>query len=352
MALRPQNVLSICTGGGALDLAFELAVPTARTVCMVEREAFAVAHLVDKMQAGQLDECPVWTDVTTFRGRPWRGVVDWLIGGIPCQPHSQAGKRGGSTDRRDLWSATRRIIVQCRPRGVVIENVEGMLSAGADQIPGAYRVINDLAALGYIAEIGLFSAAEVGFTHRRNRVVIVAYASGAGSQRVGNGDNPGRREAAQRHARLGSGAVLAHTTGKRCGEARRNWQRSEKRDSGASPALVNASSWGRAGRPQGAVGRSFKRAVTERPINRAGLPMSPPGPGDIEGWQAVLERSPEFEPAVRRMADGLAGRVDRLRMCGNGVHPLALGYGIRVGLHALAKKGFPTNEFLVMENAA
>ena len=124
MALRPQNVLSICTGGGGLDLAFELAVPNARTVCMVEREAFAVAHLVDKMQAGQLDECPVWTDVTTFRGRPWRGVVDWLIGGIPCQPHSQAGKRGGSTDRRDLWSATRRIIVQCRPRGVVIENVE------------------------------------------------------------------------------------------------------------------------------------------------------------------------------------------------------------------------------------
>lgn len=161
------DVISLCTGGAGLDLGLELAIEGARSVVMVEREAFAVAHLVAAFAAGLLAECPVWDDVRTFDGRPWRGLVDGLIGGIPCQPHSMAGRKQGQLDGRDLWSDARRIVATARPWFVLIENVGGMLSAGADEIAGAERVWRDLRKLGYAVEAGLFTAAEVGASHER-----------------------------------------------------------------------------------------------------------------------------------------------------------------------------------------
>src|SRR3546814_9983497 len=131
------NLVSICSGGGGLDLGVELAIPGARSVCMVEREAFAVSSLVSAMEEGLIHPAPVWSDATTFDGRAWRGAVDGLIGGIPCQPHSLAGKKRGQNDERDLWSKARRIIVQSGAWFVVIENVGGLLSAGSDEIAGA-----------------------------------------------------------------------------------------------------------------------------------------------------------------------------------------------------------------------
>lgn len=179
VALRPEylNILSICTGGAGLDLGIELAVPGARTVCMVEREAFAGAQLVSAMEAGLLAPAPIWSDATTFDGRQWRGAVDGLIGGIPCQPHSLAGKRLGEEDERDLWSTARRIIVQSGAWFVLIENVRGMLSSG-----GAERVRRDLHRLGFAVEGGLFTASEVGASHERERFFILAVAHTNGRQ--------------------------------------------------------------------------------------------------------------------------------------------------------------------------
>jgi site-specific DNA-cytosine methylase len=97
--------------------------------------------------------------------------VDGLIGGIPCQPHSLAGKRLGEDDERDLWSDARRIIVQSGAWFVLIENVRGMLSSG-----GAERVWRDLHRLGFTVEVGLFTATEVGASHERERLFILAVA--------------------------------------------------------------------------------------------------------------------------------------------------------------------------------
>jgi DNA (cytosine-5)-methyltransferase 1 len=176
VALRPQRLdfISLCTGGGGLDLAVELAIPDARAILMVEREAFAVAHLVSAMESGLMAPAPVWSDVRTLDGRPWRGLVDGVIGGIPCQPHSLAGKRLGRDDPRDLWSAARRIIVQSGAWWCLIENVRGMLSSG-----GAERVIRDLERLGFAAEPGLFTAAETGAAIRRERIFILAVSDNA-----------------------------------------------------------------------------------------------------------------------------------------------------------------------------
>jgi DNA (cytosine-5)-methyltransferase 1 len=97
------HALSLCAGAGGIDLGLTIACPTYRTVCYVEREAYAAATLVARMEDKALDCAPVWDDVGTFDGRPWRGAVDILTGGCPCQPFSVAGKRKGVDDPRHLW---------------------------------------------------------------------------------------------------------------------------------------------------------------------------------------------------------------------------------------------------------
>ncbi len=174
------NIISLCTGGAGLDLGLELALPQARAGCYLEREAFAIAHLVAAIEQGFLAPAPIFSDVRSFNGRPWRGAVDCLIGGIPCQPWSNAGKRLGTDDERDLWGSARRIIAQARPWIVLIENVAGMLNAaGADNIAGAERVRRDLHRLGFTVETGLFTAAEVGAPHERERLFILGVADDA-----------------------------------------------------------------------------------------------------------------------------------------------------------------------------
>ena len=76
----------------------------------VERETFAAATLVARMEDASLDQAVVWDDVGTFDGRPWRGAVDIVTAGYPCQPFSVAGRRLGSEDPRHLWPHVARII--------------------------------------------------------------------------------------------------------------------------------------------------------------------------------------------------------------------------------------------------
>jgi len=86
VAVRPEriNIISLCSGGGGLDVGVELAMPSSGAVLYVERESFAVAHLVAAIEQGFLAPAPIWSDVSAFDGRAWRGLVDGLIGGIPC----------------------------------------------------------------------------------------------------------------------------------------------------------------------------------------------------------------------------------------------------------------------------
>ena len=94
------NVLSLCSGIGGLDLGVSGAIPNARTVCYVEREISCCKILAARMRDGCLDDAPIWTDIDTFDGRPWRGVVDCIVAGIPCQGNSLAGNRRLEADPR------------------------------------------------------------------------------------------------------------------------------------------------------------------------------------------------------------------------------------------------------------
>lgn len=376
MDLHPLDTISLCAGGAGLDLALELAVPGSRSVVMVEREGFAAAQLVSAMEAGHLPPAPIWSDVRTFDGKPWRGLVDGLIGGIPCQPHSLAGRKGGQHDARDLWTDARRIIATSRPWFVLIENVAGMLSAGDDEIAGAERVWRDLRKLGFAVEGGLFTAAEVGASHERERIFILGLANPFGQR--GRSGHGGRQDAAHGDASgQGSvGPVVEHSPSQRRGEGRAEPELRSGRDAVASADgdVVDSIGGGRDGREEGPERRSIGRAADERSGREVGgaaeladadlaelrgqppagklavdehharLGVFPPGPNDISGWRDTLERAPELEPAFRRVADGLASRldiarVDRLRLLGNGVVPLAGSYAIRTLAHRLAARG-------------
>ena len=77
-----MHVFSLCSGAGGLDLGLQIALPFARTIALVERDAFAAAILVARMLDGSLDDAPIWDDVGTFDGRPWRGAVDIITAGF------------------------------------------------------------------------------------------------------------------------------------------------------------------------------------------------------------------------------------------------------------------------------
>ncbi|MBW2673935.1 MAG: DNA cytosine methyltransferase [Deltaproteobacteria bacterium] len=168
------NGLAVCAGVGGLELGLRIALGHAyRTVCYVEREAYAAACLVARMEESALDIAPVWDDLTTFDGSLWRGVVDIVVAGEPCQPFSLAGKRRGASDSRYLWPQVARIVREVEPSLVFLENVSGAVDA-------RYGHKAELESLGYRVEAGLFSAEEVGATQKRLRLFILAHSGGKG----------------------------------------------------------------------------------------------------------------------------------------------------------------------------
>lgn len=158
-----------------------------RTVAAVEIEEYPRAVLLQRQADGILPRFPVWDDVRTFDGKPWRGKVDIITGGFPCQDISAAGKGAGITgERSGLWSEFARIIGEVRPAYVLVENSPMLVSRGLGVVLG------DLASMGYDAEWGIIGAHHAGAPHRRDRIWILAHANDEGqSERE---KRPGRSE--------------------------------------------------------------------------------------------------------------------------------------------------------------
>ena len=162
-----MNGLALCAGIGGMELGVRAVLPAYRTVCYVEREAYAAAILVARMEDGLLDPAPLWSDLRTFDGRPWRGVVDLVTAGFPCQPFSLAGKRRYEADERHLWPEIARIVFECEPALVFLENVS---------IRAFVEPWRDLRELGFhLSRPFACTAAELGAGHRRRRVFVLAY---------------------------------------------------------------------------------------------------------------------------------------------------------------------------------
>lgn len=166
--------IGLCAGYGGIELGLKRVIPNLRSVALCEIEAFACANLVAKMEAGLMDPAPVWSDLKTFPWGAFRGRVDILTGGYPCQPFSAAGKRLGGEDQRHLWPNISGGIRLLRPALCFFENVEGHITQGL------HYVLSDLGELGYRTTWGLFSASECGAPHQRKRVFILAYRADCG----------------------------------------------------------------------------------------------------------------------------------------------------------------------------
>lgn len=170
--------LSLCSGYEGIGLGLRRVLPNVREVAHVEIEGFAIANLVAKMEASQMDAAPVFTNLKEFPFRKFRGCVDILTGGFPCQPFSNAGSRKATEDPRHLFPFILEGIRECRPAVVFLENVEGIISCKTgDGEPVLQYVLRELESVGYSATAGIFSASEVGAPHQRKRVFIMGYSN-------------------------------------------------------------------------------------------------------------------------------------------------------------------------------
>ena len=197
----PITVIEFCAGYGGLGLGIKGVLgERMRLIGLCELEGFAQANLISKMEAGLMAQVPIWSNLLTFPYRKFRGLVDIAAAGIPCQPHSLAGKRSGGGDERFLFDDWLCGLEQMQPRAIFIENVEGFLSSKMpDGTLCVEWTIKRLESMGYKVSWGIFSAREVGAPHQRKRVFILAHRIDKGSQ---------GRKGEHGHVGCGSAGVL------------------------------------------------------------------------------------------------------------------------------------------------
>jgi len=349
-----MNGLALFAGVGGLELGIKQLIPESRIVCYVEGEAFSASVLVSKMEKGLLHEAPIWSDVRTFNGSIFSGKVDFITAGFPCQPFSQAGKLKGKEDERWLWNDIERIISEVRPNFIFLENVSNFINGGIDAVLGT------LAKFGFDAEYGCLKVSEVGGNHHRNRFFLFAYSAEGGRIMADSFNNRfGRfsfKKSCQRIIEKGrlerdklesSRKNISNSNGF-TNSHRRNYQALQKlileqninirRSNYNEFQLQTITKKGFFGNfsnsdPCGIEKRSLSNIEWEKISDIIGSSKDMAHPssqrrGKIQTSRAKsrLEMSygPSWwqtEPSIRRVADGVAHRVDRLRACGNGVVP-------------------------------
>ena len=248
-----------------------------------EIEPYPRDVLLARQRDGILPNFPIWDDVCTLDGTPWRGTVDVLCGGFPCQDISAAGKGAGITgERSGLWKEYARLIGEMRPRFVFAENSPLLRTRGLGV------VLEDLAALGYDARWGVLGARDVGAPHKRDRMWVLAYANNSGKHRFDElRDDKKRSQESEKwkgvkgaeFSEKGSGMAYTMHAGLQGGEYARGSDSQGRKESDGSTSQCGSLWW-----------------------------HTDPAEGTVE-------------PIVGRVVDGVANRVDRLKAIGNGQVP-------------------------------
>ena len=170
-------------------------------------------------------------DIKTFDGTKYRGTIDLITGGFPCQPFSSAGKRKGTSDDRYLWPEMLRVIREVAPRWIVGENVRGLVNWSGGLV--FEQVCADLEAEGYEVQPFILPACAVGAPHRRERIWFVAYfnkctegpsrtSAGTFEQRSYNNDEP-KEWREQTEQRFRCSDVLRNATDTNTGRFKECW---------------------------------------------------------------------------------------------------------------------------------
>lgn len=304
-----MNELALFAGAGGGILGGKLL--GWRTVCAVEWEPYPTSVLIARQNEGILPPFPIWDDVQTFDGRPWRGRVDVVSGGFPCQDISAAGKGAGiDGERSGMWAHMARIIREVGPRYCFVENSPMLTSRGLG------RVLGDLAAMGYDARWGVLGAVDAGAPHKRDRIWIVANSD------LHEHRTNGREEGEQ-------GVIPSEHRPERC-------SRGIGGTGGDSEILADAEKlFGDGGEHLAGIcartkslsefgnGRGPQDVADADGAQREGAGFA--SGGDVEHADAHAsspwwrcDPAEASESGVGRMAHGVAARVDRLKAIGNG----------------------------------
>lgn len=163
---------SLFSGIGGFDLAAQWM--GWENIFQVEWDAYC-----QKVLAKNFPNVKRYGDIREFDGTKYRGLIDIISGGFPCQPFSVAGNRKGTNDNRYLWPEMLRIIIEAKPKYVVGENVAGILTMENGKT--IERILSDMETAGYSTEIFLIPACSVGAWHKRERIWITAYTSNGAS---------------------------------------------------------------------------------------------------------------------------------------------------------------------------
>ena len=271
-----------------------------RTVCAVEIDPYARSVLLARQNDGTLTPFPVWDDIRTFDGTAWRGAVDVVSGGFPCQDISIAGKGAGiEGERSGLWTEMARVIREVRPRYVFVENSPMLTSLGLG------RVLADLAAMGFDAEWGVFGADDCGAPHRRKRIWIMAHADSTWESQ------PERSEQNERRWISHGGTQMAYAPSARPQEWASKPMGQQKQNAELKRCCCGTDMAYTSGYDVQGVKRVSADASQWQEPSREQVGLC--GGVGRQEWPA--------EPAVGRVVNGLAFRVDRLKALGNGQVP-------------------------------
>ena len=300
-----MRVLDLFSGIGGFSIGLESI--GMETVAFCEQNPFC-----QKILAQHWPTLPIHSDITELNGYEYRGSVDLVCGGFPCQPFSVAGKQLGAEDDRALWPEMLRVIREVAPRWVIGENVSGIIPMELD------NVLSDLEGEGYTCWTFVLPACAVDAHHRRDRVWVVAHSSSDvwrnTQSSFGRSDNeaersqdtdktsrPSKDVADATGAGLASGKPSRVGANEKKNKARLGFQ-SERR--GVEVADTARQRQQESGTLGDAIGEKTKRK------REATKPF--------DGSQPCLW---EPEPNVGRVANGVPNRVDRLKQLGNAVVP-------------------------------
>ncbi|WP_223541005.1 DNA cytosine methyltransferase [Pseudomonas sp. BF-RE-26] len=272
-----------------------------RTICAVERDAYSAQVLAQRQNDRALPTFPIWSDVCSFDGGPWRGLVDVVSGGFPCQDISAAGTGAGIDGARSgLWREMARIIGEVRPELVYLENSPLLVGRGLA------LVLSDLAEMGYDAQWCIVSASDCGAPHQRDRIWLVAHAIGGRQSARGL---PIGTQSSIAESRFGS-STMAHAD--LYGMQRRITVRPQTENRWSPHSVEGCRSHmadALCEREQGLLSERTDAQVRKESSQR---PNRPRGDG-FRRWPA--------EPGMGRVAHGVANRVDRIKALGNGQVP-------------------------------
>ena len=298
-----MNELALFAGAGGGILGGKLL--GWRTVCAVEWEPYPASVLCARQNDKVLETFPIWDDVQTFNGTRWRGIVDVVSGGFPCQDISAAGKGVGiNGERSGMWGEMARIIHEVRPRYAFVENSPMLTSRGLG------RVLGDLASMGFDARWGVLGAADVGANHQRDRIWIVAKWRGQLSHTQ---HNRIRRWEQQQESIKKETREMAYSKKLQCNGGNHNSgislgreKEQQFRDNCRTQEMAYSCNEG--------LQRYRNEGINDQSIEQERL-----------SWSGVIGRCGNWwktEPNVGRVANGVSARVDRLKALGNAQVPL------------------------------